>query len=87
MKLAALEMVHVLYPEWHWLKIQTDGSLTVKNGTAGAQTYWKLFSFYLSLEQFANHFGGEIEAMNTALIELYGRNGSFEKAIIFTDSI
>jgi hypothetical protein len=41
----------------------------------------------LSLEQFATHFGGEIEAMNTALIELFGRNGSFEKAIIFTDSV
>jgi hypothetical protein len=41
----------------------------------------------LSLGQHSTHFGGEIETMNTAIIELFGRNGSFEKAVIFNDSI
>jgi hypothetical protein len=45
-----------------------------------------LFSFYLSLGQHATHFDGEIEAMNTALTQMFGRNGSFEKAVIFSDS-
>jgi hypothetical protein len=41
----------------------------------------------LSLEQFAIHFGGEVEAMNTALIELFGRNGFFGKAVMLPDSV
>jgi hypothetical protein len=40
----------------------------------------------LSLGQHATHFDGEIEAMNTALMQLFGRTGSFEKAVIFSDS-
>jgi hypothetical protein len=32
-------------------------------------------------------FGGEIEAMSSALIQLLGRTGSFEKAVIFSDTI
>jgi hypothetical protein len=37
--------------------------------------------------QHATHFDGEIEAMNTALIPLFGGIGSFEKDVIFSDSI
>jgi hypothetical protein len=86
MRLAALEAIYTLYPEEGCLHIYTDGSLTEKNGNVGAGIYCKLFSFYLSLGQHATHFDGEIEAMNTALMQLFGRNGSFEKAVIFSDS-
>jgi hypothetical protein len=86
MRLAALEEIYTLYPEEEWLHIYTDGSLTEKNGNVRAGMYCKLFSFYLSLGQHATHFDGEIEAMNTALMQMFGRNGSFEKAVIFSDS-
>jgi hypothetical protein len=51
-----------------------------------ARIYCKLFSFYLSPGQHATHFDGETETMNTALMQLFGRIGSFEKAVIFSDS-
>jgi ribonuclease HI len=38
------------------------------------------------LGQHATHFDGEIQAMNTALIKLLSRTGSFKKAVIFNDS-
>jgi hypothetical protein len=43
----------------------------------------------LCLGQHATHFNGEIGAMYTELIHLFGRNGSFEKPVrpIFSDSI
>jgi hypothetical protein len=63
-----------------------NGSLTEKNGNVGAGIYCKLFSFYLLLGQHATHFDGELEAMNTALMQLFGRIGSSEKAVIFSDS-
>jgi ribonuclease HI len=53
---------------------------------AGARIYCKLFNLYLSLGQHETHFDGEIEAMTTALIQLFGRTGSFEKAVTFSDS-
>jgi hypothetical protein len=59
-------MIHMLYSEWYRLQIHTDSSLAVKNETVGA-----LFSFYLSLEQFATHFGAEIEAVNTIIRTLW----------------
>jgi ribonuclease HI len=46
-----------------------------------------LLGFHLSLGQHATHFDGEIEAMNTALIQPFGRAGRFEKAVVFSDSI
>jgi ribonuclease HI len=85
MRLAALEAFYTLYPEEEWLHIYIDGSLT-ENGNVRAGIYCKLFSFYLLLGQHATHFDGEIEAMNTALMQLFGRNGSFEKAVVFSDS-
>jgi ribonuclease HI len=86
MRLAALEAVYTLYPEEDWLHIYTDGSLAEKNGNVRAGIYCKSFSFYLSLGQHATHSDGEMEAMNTALMQLFGRTGSFEKAVIFSDS-
>jgi hypothetical protein len=41
----------------------------------------------LSLGQNATHFGDEMEAMPTALIQLFGRIWSFEKAVMLSDSI
>jgi hypothetical protein len=40
----------------------------------------------LTLGQCAAHFAGEIEAMDTALMQLFGTIGSFGKAVIFSDS-
>jgi hypothetical protein len=37
--------------------------------------------------QHATHFDGEIEVMNTALIQLFVRTESIHRAVIFTDSI
>jgi hypothetical protein len=79
MRLAAIEAIHTLYPEEEWLHIYTDGSLTEKNGNVRVVIYCKLFSFHLSLGQHATHFDGEIEAMNTALMQLFGRIGSFDR--------
>jgi ribonuclease HI len=86
MRLTAIEAIYTLYPEEEWLHIYTDGSVTEKNGNVGAGNYCKLFSFYLSLGQHATHFDGEIEALNTALMQLFGRIGSFEETVIFSDS-
>jgi hypothetical protein len=79
MKLTALETIHTLYTDQDSLHIYTDGSLTDKNGKAGARSYCKLFSFHLSFKQHATLFDGERVAMNTVLIQLFGRIGSFEK--------
>jgi hypothetical protein len=78
MKLAALETVLTLYTEWDWLHIYTDASVTDENGKR-AGIYCKLFSFYWSLGQHTTHFDGQIEAVNIALRQLFGRVGSFKK--------
>jgi hypothetical protein len=85
-KLAALETIRTLYPEQDWLHICMGGSGTDRNGNAGVGIHCKLFSLYLLLGQHATHFGGEREAMNTALRQLVSRIGSFKKAVIFNDS-
>lgn len=77
----------MLHPEWDWLCICRDGSLTDKNGNAGSGIYCKLFNFNMSLGQHATHFDGETVSLNTALIQVFDRIGSFEKAVIFGDSI
>jgi ribonuclease HI len=64
---------------YRWFSHREDGNIRVG-------IYCKLFSFYLSLGQHATCFDREIEAMNTALMQLFGRIGSFEKAVIFSDS-
>jgi hypothetical protein len=58
-----------------------------KDVNAGAGIYCILFSFYLPLGQHATHFDGETEAVNTALIQLLCGIGSFEKAVIFSNSV
>jgi hypothetical protein len=59
----------------------------MKNGNTGAGIYCKLLSFHLSLGQYTTHFDGETKAVNTALLQLFSRIRSFEKAVIFSDSI
>jgi hypothetical protein len=76
-RLAAVEAIYTLYPEKEWLHVYTDGSVTEKNGNVGAENYGKLFSFYLSLGKHATHFDGETEEKNSALMQLFCRNGSF----------
>jgi hypothetical protein len=62
-------------------------TLTDKNGNTGAGIYCKLFSFFMSFGQYATQYDGEIKAMNIVLMHLFGRNRSFKKAVIFSDSI
>jgi hypothetical protein len=57
-----------------------------EDGIVGAGIYCKLFGLYLLLGQHATYFDGEIEAMNTALMQLFGRTGSFKKTVTFSDS-
>jgi hypothetical protein len=38
------------------------------------------------LRQYATHFDGETEAMNTALRQLFNRTESSKKVVIFSDS-
>jgi hypothetical protein len=71
MKLAAVQTIHTLYLEQDWLHICMDGSLTDRSRNAGARIQCKLFSFYLSLGQHGTHFDGGIEAMNTAVKQLF----------------
>lgn len=40
----------------------------------------------LTPRQHATHFDGKLEAMNIALVQLFGRNVSLKKAAIFSDS-
>jgi hypothetical protein len=86
MKLAALETIHTLHTDQDSLHIYTHGSLTGKNRKAGAESYCKLFSFHLSFKRHATLFDGETVAMNTALVQVFGRTGSSEKAVIFSFS-
>jgi hypothetical protein len=56
------------------------------NGNVGAGIHCRFFSFYLSLGQHTTHFDGELESINTSLRQLFGRTGSFKRAVIFSDS-
>jgi hypothetical protein len=49
--------------------------------------FCNLFSFHLSLGQHATHLVGQTEAVNNALMQLFGRTGFFKKAVIFSDSV
>lgn len=59
--------------------------LSGQDGNPGAAIYYKSFSFHLTHGQHATHYDGELEIVNTALIQLFGRIGSFEKDIILSD--
>lgn len=59
--------------------------LSGQDGNTGTAIYYKSFSFYLTHGQHAAYYDGEIEVINTALIQLFGRIGSFENGIILSD--
>jgi hypothetical protein len=46
LKLTALEMIHLHYPEKDWVRIYTDGSKADDANTTGAEVHCKLFSQY-----------------------------------------
>ena len=56
------------------------------NNTAGAGIYSKLFCSYISLGPNSTHFDGELEAINSALKQLFYHINLFNKAVIFSDS-
>ena len=52
----------------------------------GAGIYCEIFSCYMPLGQNSAAFGGEIEAIRTALRLLDLHQNKFERAVIFSDS-
>ncbi|KAJ4448955.1 hypothetical protein ANN_00347 [Periplaneta americana] len=62
-----------------WLKIDpdgcgfTDGNFYESKECAEAGIYSKAFSFYKLLGQYQSHFDGELEVINLALKQLFGR--------------
>ena len=63
--------MYLQYSHPEWIHIYTDGSLMKNNSIAGAGIYCKLFSSYLSLGTNSTHFDGELEAINSALKQLF----------------
>jgi hypothetical protein len=51
------------------------------------EIYCSLFRFYLPHGQHATYFDSEIEVMNIELIQLFVRIESFQRVVIFSDSI
>jgi hypothetical protein len=81
MKLAALKTVHALYLEQDWLHSYTHCSVTEKDGNVGIAIHCKLFTFYLIRGQHAIHFYRELEAMNTAQMQLFSGIGPSKRLL------
>lgn len=86
MKQLALETINIRYPEQMWLHVYTDGSLMNREAAAGAGITCKLFSFYISLGKYTTHYDGELQAILTALQQLFLHINSFQNAVILSDS-
>ena len=67
LKLTALEMTVLHYPEKDWLRVYTDGSQVDDANTAGTEVHCKLFSQYATAGVNKSNFDGEIEAISLAL--------------------
>ena len=86
LKLTALEMIDLHYPEKDWLRVYTDESQVDDANTAGAGVNCKLFSQYATAGVNKSNFAGEIEAISLTLQQLLYRLQAFEKVFILVDS-
>ena len=73
LRLTALEMIDLHYPEKDWLRVYTDGSQVDEANTAGTEVHCKLFSQYTTAGLNKSNFDGEIEAISLALQQLVYR--------------
>ena len=79
----ALETMNTRYPQDKWLHIFTDDFQIDGYINAGTGIHCELFSCYMPLGQHSTAFGGEIEAICTALRLLNLHLNKFERAVIF----
>jgi hypothetical protein len=81
LKLTALEMIDLHYPEKDWLRAYIDGAQKVKAGV-----HCKLFLKYATVSVNKSNFDGEIKVISLALQQLLYRLQAFEKVVILVDS-
>jgi hypothetical protein len=74
------------YPQDKRLHIFTDGCQIDGYTNPGAGIYCELFSCYMPLRQQSTLFGGEIEAIRTALHLRKLHQNKFGRAVIVSDS-
>ena len=86
LKLTALNMIDLHYPEKDWLRVYTDGAQADEANTAGEGVHCKLFSQYAIVEVNKSKFDGEIDAIPLALQQFLYKLQAFEKVVIQVDS-
>jgi ribonuclease HI len=86
LKQLALETLNIQYPSEKWLRVYTDGSLTVEGEGVGAGVYSELFSHYSAVGKNKIVFEGEYQAILYALIQLLYQQRAFENVVILVDS-
>jgi hypothetical protein len=86
LKLTALDMIDLHYPEKDWFRVYTDGSQANEANTDGAGVHCKLFSQYPTVDVNKSNFNGEIDAIPLALQQLLHKLQAFEKVVIQVDS-
>jgi hypothetical protein len=79
LKPLALETLNTKYPSEEWLRVYTDGSLTVEGEGVGAGVYSELFSHYSAVGKNKTVFEGECQAILYALTQLLYHQKTFEK--------
>jgi len=85
LKLNALEIIDLHYPEKEWLRIYTDGYQVDEANTAGAAVHCKLFFQCTTLSVNKSNFEGDTEAISVALQQLMYILQTFEKVDILVD--
>jgi len=86
LKITALEMIDLHYPENDWLSVYTDVSQVVEANAAGAGVHCKLFLQCTPVGVNKSNLDGEIQAISLALQHLLYRLQAFEKVGILVDS-
>ena len=85
-KVFALETIHSRYPTQEWIHIYTDGSLLDHEKGAGAGGTCQFFSFYRQVGANTTNYDGEIEAIYTALKNLFIWLRYCNNIVILSDS-
>jgi ribonuclease HI len=80
------ETLNTKYPSEEWLRVYTDGSLTVEGEGVRAGVYSELFSHYLAVGKNKTVFEGECQAILYALTQLLYQQNAYEEVVILVDS-
>jgi len=85
LKLTALEIVYLHYPEKEWLRVYTDGYQVDETNIAGAAVHCKLFFQCATVGVNKSKFDRDTEAISLALQQLMYRLQAFAKVVILVD--